>query len=328
MSSDFRLPNRKWKNMSTTFRKVYSHYINRNLSPEMFDEFRREFNSISDEKLWEIMIDEEAESSQEIRMSFEAKEEIQKDLLKIIRKQCLRRYMKYAACVAVVLSVSLSIYTWLGNPNNQRVAVAVKAGSKAEITLPDGTHVHLNAATDIKYDVSKRNERLVWLSGEAFFDVAHDRDRPFKVIVDDLQIKVLGTSFNVKAYKNGYIETSLFSGSVVISGRYLAQDYRLSPGEKSTYSIHDKTLLTTPSDVHVESGWREDYLIFYAQPLSNVIEQIERWYGVEIILQRSYIADDLLSGSFRNESIQNVIESLSRQYKFQYKIEKDIITIY
>ena len=82
------------------------------------------------------------------------------------------------------------------------------------------------------------------------------------------------------------------------------------------------------ADAHVEAGWRDNYLIFESTPLIDVIAQIERWYGVEIRLHHKQIAQDLLSGSFRNESIQNVIRSLSIQYGFKYEIHKDIITIY
>ena len=80
--------------------------------------------------------------------------------------------------------------------------------------------------------------------------------------------------------------------------------------------------------MHVETGWCNDYLIFDSEPLIDVIEQIERWYGVEIELKYPQIAQDLLSGSFRHENIQNVIHSLSLQYKFEYEIHKDKIIIY
>ena len=105
-------------------------------------------------------------------------------------------------------------------------------------------------------------------------------------------------------------------------------EYTLTPGEKATYSSVDKALKITKADVHVETGWCNDYLIFDSEPLIDVIEQIERWYGVEIELKYPQIAQDLLSGSFRHENIQNVIHSLSLQYKFKYEIHKDKIIIY
>lgn len=146
--------------------------------------------------------------------------------------------------------------------------------------------------------------------------------------INDLQIEVVGTSFNVKTYKKDIVETSLLSGRIRISGGSLPHEYTLSPGQKATYSAMDRTLRISKADAHVEAGWRDNYLIFESTPLIDVIAQIERWYGVEIRLHHKQIAQDLLSGSFRNESIQNVIRSLSIQYGFKYEIHKDIITIY
>ena len=204
----------------------------------------------------------------------------------------------------------------------------MKPGSKSEITLPDGTKVQLNGATTITYDVDNSRQRLVRLSGEAFFDVAKNPDCPFRVIANDLQIEVLGTSFNVNTYKKDIIETSLLTGRIKISGGLLPQEYILTPGEKATYSSTDKVLKITKADVHVDTGWCDDYLIFDSEPLTDVIEKIERWYGVEIELRCPQIGQDRLSGSFRHESIQNVIRSLSLQYGFKYEIHKDKITIY
>ncbi len=208
------------------------------------------------------------------------------------------------------------------------ITANVKSGSKSEIILPDGTKVQLNGATTITYDVNSSKQRLVQLSGEAFFDVAKNPDCPFRVIANDLQIEVVGTSFNVNTYKKGVVETSLLTGQIKISGGSFPQEYILTPGEKATYSSINNALKITQADVHVETGWCDDYLIFDSEPLIDVIEEIERWYGVEIELRCPQIGQDLLSGSFRHENIQNVIHSLSLQYKFKYEIHKDKITIY
>ena len=208
------------------------------------------------------------------------------------------------------------------------ITANVKSGSKSEIILPDGTKVQLNGATTITYDVNSSKQRLVQLSGEAFFDVAKNPDCPFRVIANGLQIEVVGTSFNVNTYKKGVVEPSLLTGQIKISGGSLPQEYILTPGEKATYSSINNALKITQADVHVETGWCDDYLIFDSEPLIDVIEEIERWYGVEIELRYPQIGQDLLSGSFRHENIQNVIHSLSLQYKFKYEIHKDKITIY
>lgn len=314
--------------MPTHFKNLYRQYMEKGVPSSDFGEFKKELDTMPDEELWNTMMDMEKESVTEIGMPPMMKKQIRKELHQIIWKRRWRQYMKYAAIVAIILSSSLGIYTWLDNRESQMVAFGVKSGSKAEMTLPDGTHVQLNAATNLQYDVNDSRQRLVKLSGEAFFDVAKNPDCPFRVLVNDLQIEVVGTSFNVKTYKKDVIETSLLTGRIKISGGALPQEYILSPGEKATYSVIDKTLRISKADAHVEAGWCDNYLIFDSAPLIDVIAQIERWYGVKINLHRSQIAHDLLSGSFRNESIQNVIRSLSIQYNFRYEIHKDIITIY
>ena len=114
------------------------------------------------------------------------------------------------------------------------ITANVKPGSKSEIILPDGTKVQLNGATTIRYDINDTEQRLVHLSGEAFFDVAKNPDCPFRVMVNDFQIEVLGTSFNVNTYKKDVIETSLLTGKIKISGGSLPHEYTLTPGEKAT----------------------------------------------------------------------------------------------
>lgn len=315
--------------MTTRFKDLYHQYLAKGVSSADVESFKNELSSMPDEELWDNMMSAEQNSAIQIPMPPMMKKQISKELHRIIRKQRWHRYMKYAAIITVILSTSLGLYTWLDMPeDNQMVAVNVKKGSKADLMLPDGTHVQLNAGTNLQYDVNNNKRRLVKLSGEAFFEVAKNPECPFKVMVNDIEIEVLGTSFNIKSYNHNTVETSLITGRIKISGKSLPQEYILSPGEKATYCATSKVLKITQADTHVEAGWCDNFLIFESAPLNEVIAQIERWYGVNIELHRKEIANDLLSGSFRHESVENIIESLSIQYNFKYKIHKDIITIY
>lgn len=112
------------------------------------------------------------------------------------------------------------------------ITANVKPGSKSEIILPDGTKVQLNGATTIRYDVNDTEQRLVHLSGEAFFDVAKSPDCPFRVMVNDFQIEVLGTSFNVNTYKKDVIETSLLTGKLKYPAALSRTNIRLLPVKK------------------------------------------------------------------------------------------------
>ena len=315
--------------MTIRFKNLYNRYIEKGIPSSDFGEFKKELGNMTDEELWNAMLDQEKDSAMEIEMPPMMKKQVRKELHYIIWKRRWIQFAKYAAVIALLFTSSFGIYSLFETPDTQQIITAnVKPGSKSEITLPDGTKVQLNGATTITYDVDNSRQRLVRLSGEAFFDVAKNPDCPFRVIANDLQIEVLGTSFNVNTYKKDIIETSLLTGRIKISGGLLPQEYILTPGEKATYSSTDKVLKITKADVHVDTGWCDDYLIFDSEPLTDVIEKIERWYGVEIELRCPQIGQDRLSGSFRHESIQNVIRSLSLQYGFKYEIHKDKITIY
>ena len=315
--------------MKALFKDLYRQYLEKGVSPTDFGQFKEELNHIPDEELWNVMIDMEKDATTEIGMPPMMKKQIRKEMHQIIWRRRWIQITKYAAVIALLVTSSLGVYSLLNTPETQQMITAnVTSGSKSEIILPDGTKVQLNGATTITYDVNSSKQRLVQLSGEAFFDVAKNPDCPFRVIANGLQIEVVGTSFNVNTYKKGVVETSLLTGQIKISGGSLPQEYILTPGEKATYSSINNALKITQADVHVETGWCDDYLIFDSEPLIDVIEEIERWYGVEIELRCPQIGQDLLSGSFRHENIQNVIHSLSLQYKFKYEIHKDKITIY
>ena len=315
--------------MTTHFKNLYRQYIEQGIPSPDFGEFKKELSNMPDEELWNTMIGMDKDTTTEIKMPPMVKNQIQKELRLIIWKRRWQQFTKYAAVFALLITSVFGIYSLFETSDTKQMITAnVKPGSKSEIILPDGTKVQLNGATTITYNVNNAKERLVQLSGEAFFDVVKNPDCPFRVIANDLQIEVVGTSFNVNTYKKNVIETSLLTGRIKISGGSLPQEYVLTPGKKATYSSIDKTLKITKADAHVITGWCDDYLIFDSEPLIDVIEEIERWYGVKIELRCPQIGQDLLSGSFRHESIQNVIHSLSLQYKFRYEIHKDKITIY
>lgn len=315
--------------MTVRLKKLYRQYMEKGVPSSDFGEFKKELGNTPDEELWNVMMDMEKDSAPEIGMPPMMKKQIRKELHQIIWKRRWLQYAKYAAVIALLVTSSFGIYSLFETPSAQQMLTAhVKPGSKSEIILPDGTKVQLNGATTFAYDVDNSRQRLVRLSGEAFFEVAKNPDCPFRVIANDLQIEVTGTSFNVNTYKKDIIETSLLTGQIKISGGSLPQTYVLTPGEKATYSGADKELKITKVDVHVETGWCGNYLIFDSEPLVDVIKKIERWYGVEIELRCPQIGQDLLSGSFRHENIENVIHSLSLQYKFKYEIYKDKIIIY
>ena len=316
--------------MISQLKNIYRRYIDRQLSHSEFCQFRDGLDALSDEDLWAVMLDTENESGNDgAVMPSDVKHDVLLRLRRIIMRRKAWTFTRYAAAVVVAAGVGFGALTLWNTPEPpQMIAASVKSGSKSELVLPDGTKVQLNGASAIMCDLDSRDHRTVTLSGEAFFDVAKDPGRPFRVQVSDMQIEVLGTSFNVNAYDPDVVETSLITGKVKITGKNLSDEYSLNKGDKAVYRRSDGSVSITKADIHLETGWLDEYLIFDSEPLEEVIRKVERWYGVDIEMRCKTSGDDLLSGSFRHENIHNVMKSLSIQYKFNYEINKDRIIIY
>lgn len=315
--------------MISRFKNLYRRYASGSITADEMPEFRSQLGSTTDDELWSAMLDT-ADDLPGADMPVAMKSLVADRLHLMIMRRRWYTALKYAAAAVVVLCAGLGFHSLYTAPvPGQAFTAAVKPGSKSELTLPDGTRVQLNSASSVSFDTADRHARTVRLTGEAFFDVTKDPDRPFRVMVGDMQVEVHGTSFNVNAYDLDRIETSLVTGKVTISDPVLpARSYTLSPGEKAVFCRSDSSIAIAPADMHLATGWMEEYLVFDGEPLAQVIRKIERWYGMDVELRRKDISTDSLTGSFRHENIHNVMYSLSLQYDFRYTIEKDHIIIY
>lgn len=237
--------------------------------------------------------------------------------------------------------------------------VSTKKGSKSKIQLPDGTEVWLNADSKITYNEKfQGNIREVQLSGEAFFDVVRDESRPFIIHTDVIDVKVLGTAFNVRSYadeKN--TETSLIRGLVEVTLRSNPdKKFTLKPNDKlivkndkgaddaqpaGSGPSHDtrQPLLTTimgkikfteNESSALETLWVSNKLAFDKEPLADIAGKIERWYDVKVKITGKELKEGEYSGVFENESLEQVMEALqlSGSGDFNYSINKKEVTIY
>ena len=225
--------------------------------------------------------------------------------------------------------------------------ITVPMGSKSYIVLSDSTKVWLNAGTTFKYPSNfQKNSREVFLEGEAFFDVSKNKKKPFYVDVAEMDIKVLGTKFNVKAYTDeNNIETTLEEGVIEVVG--LKSDTEegknlcLNPGQKliltkemtSQQTAGDPSVkiknakLITLQNTKLETAWTEGKLIFYKEPFEGVKVKLERWYGVTIDIQNPEILDYRFTGTFDEETLEQALEALKKAARFDYQIKKKHVTI-
>lgn len=163
--------------------------------------------------------------------------------------------------------------------------IIIPYGKQSEITLADGTHIWLNSGSQLSYPSDfKANSREVYLSGEAFFDVAHDASKPFYVVTRDFRIKVLGTKFNVSCYSDDRtIQTVLLEGMVSAGkNKLFAKSVELLPGERMVYDKTEDRFSKDNVDVQLYASWMNGYLIFENEPIHKVIKKLERYYNQKI----------------------------------------------
>jgi len=205
-------------------------------------------------------------------------------------------------------------------------------GIRSIIQLSDGTRIHLNSSSRLRYPdtFSELTAREVELEGEAFFEVQRDESKPFVVHSGNLKTTVLGTSFNIRAYHNLPSSVALVTGKVTVSKEIAdagAQEIVLEPGQGATLSLKEGKLSTFEFDNKEFLSWKEGVLYFHNANERTVVEKLERWYGVSVLLLNSPHKKWGYTGEFKNKSLKEVLMSMSFAMDFDYTIKGDSVLI-
>lgn len=273
------------------------------------------------------------------------------------------RIQKWAYAVAAATVIFGGI--WLFAPTQKKGTtlakldaneVSTKYGSKTKLMLPDSTQVWLNAGSKLSYSNDYgQTIREVKLEGEAYFDVTHNANKPFIIHTDKMDIKVLGTAFNVKCYPNEKsMETSLIRGSIEVTLKNRqSEKIILKPNEKLVLNTVDSftekksfqknnkinmeqkpvvaiahVTYDEQADAVVESSWVTNKLVFRAETFEELAMQMERWYNVRIHFQNESLKQIKLTGIFEKESINQALAYLQIIAHFKYRMQNDAINIF
>ncbi|SHF98728.1 FecR family protein [Flavobacterium defluvii] len=212
--------------------------------------------------------------------------------------------------------------------------IKIPYGKKFRLQLSDGTMVHLNAGTTLKYPVKfiAGENRQVFLDGEAFFDVAKDKKHPFIVNADELNVRVLGTHFNVSNYpEDAATDVVLVEGSV---GMYQSNEEFdalkntiLKPGFKGSFNKENAKISTKAVITDIYTSWIDGGLTFRNMTFKNIITKLERRYNVTIVNKNEKLANEKFNASFKDESIDKVMSYFNDIHGINYTIKNDQILI-
>lgn len=203
-------------------------------------------------------------------------------------------------------------------------------GCEYKITLADGTRVHLNYNTSLRYPVNfGKSARVVYLKGEAYFDVAPDTDRPFYVMTDNMTVKQYGTSFNINTYSPANSFVVLVKGSVSVMAGDFQQETLLKPGQKASVSTTGDPIDITEVDVENYIAWNKGYFLFEDETLENIMQTLSNWYNIHIAFESSELKSLHFTGNLdRYKDIGPALRAIGRSANLTFKIEDTTLYIY
>ncbi|MBT2558603.1 DUF4974 domain-containing protein [Hymenobacter sp. ISL-91] len=209
-------------------------------------------------------------------------------------------------------------------------------GTKSEVLLPDGTSVWLNADSRLRFPTAFRGARReVYLEGEAFFDVKRNEQMPFIIHVGPNQVRVLGTSFNVKAYQEDEaVETAVVTGRVAFiraaapaAPAATLDTVYVVPDQKVVYSKTSRELRVEQVNGRDYAAWNRRLLVFEAAPLAEVAKTLERQYNVQVRFADERLRNCRLTGRFKDQSLPEVLRLIEMTRAFNFELRNQMLTI-
>lgn len=238
-----------------------------------------------------------------------------------------------AAAIAVftVITGLFCYHIGLDEINGQLVKMSCPSGAKSTLTLPDGSIVILNGGSTLSYPSRfASNKREIQLEGEAFFDVKKDSDAPFIVQSGKINVKVLGTSFNIEAYQDDEtIKVTLERGKVCIETPDPDKSLTLTPNQQAVYNKNTSQLTKTDVNVKETIAWKSNILYFNGIPLKQIARKLERQFNTHITIESEELKNTLFTGEFtEDETIDDILTVWTLDNRVKYRRNGKNIVIY
>ncbi len=243
--------------------------------------------------------------------------------------------LRYAAIIIMAFALGRLSFFLVNNHNlnnSKQFAIKVPDGSKTKIVLPDKSIIWLNSGSTLSYSKNfGQKNRKVKLSGEGYFEVTHNAEKPFSVETKQATIKDLGTKFDVNAYsEDKHLVVTLLSGSILLKTIYApGKPLLLKPNQSA---VIDKDLANVSVKKVIASeatAWTKGEIIFDEVPFENIVRRLEREYNVRIVVKNPKLNSLHFFGTFKqSQTIQDVLKTMTDNNEFHYKMKDNLITIY
>jgi len=319
---------------------LISGYFSGNLTTSELQELKNHIESNADASrtfedyrlLWD-------QSGQNILLKpIDVESALNKAKLKLFfRKNNILQFLQRAAAVLLLAGLFSTAYIYYHNsatPSNQKEQpvivqeVSTIFGMRSKFQLSDGTKICLNSNSKLIFPVEfKGNTRKVELIGEAYFEVTPNAVKPFIVKTREINLKVLGTSFNLQAYpESNEISTTLISGKVVLereSNGITLKINELKPLERAVLKIDVNSLdISSEEDADKFIAWKDGKLVFSNDPIENVAVKLGNWYNVTVLISNDKLKRYRFTATFTDEPIEQVLDLLSKSSPIKYSIKK------
>lgn len=249
-----------------------------------------------------------------------------------------RRVVSYAAVAIILFTVGFFTYGYLDNPIqiidtayfSDFKSIETQRGQKRTVKLSDGTIIRLNYESEVKVpEQFEGDERVVYLTGHAYFDIAHDPGKPFIIYTQDSKTQVLGTSFDINtSKKEGETKVIVTSGKVAFSEKdQLENLVTLGINDRAVLGP-DKTITKSKVDAGKLTSWKDNKLVFDGESLQEVIEVLEPWYNIQVVVENSDLLTEDFKLSINNPSLEIALEELAFLAGFDYSIEGNKVVIF
>ncbi len=202
-------------------------------------------------------------------------------------------------------------------------------GGEYRLTLADGTMVYLNSETRLRYPVTfAKDRREVFLTGEAFFEVAKESERPFHVVMGDMEVKVYGTSFNINTYHSERVQTTLVSGRVGILVRSTGQEVLLAPNQMAEFDTYSKEVNVENVYTYNYVAWKFGEFVFDKESLGEIMERLNMWYDTKVFYENENLKKKRFTGIItRFADVSDVLSLIEATTSVHFRLKGNVIIV-